>query len=161
MRKALLGEIDIALRYGNLFRRRLKIQQRHADVGINLPLQIIEPVARLLQLRIRFEHLAVNIPAGEQRDCYRAANIKDAMVGSEVLAGVTVVTADGTALSLQRGQGGLDAVERNAEGEEHHWKILGASRGEGGILGEGIRQALLRDSTYLPALTAARGLCPA
>ena len=29
------------------------------------------------------------------------------------------------------------------------------SRGEGGILGEGIRQALLRDPTYKPALAAA------
>ena len=77
------------------------------------------------------------------------------------LAGVTVATADGTSLSLQRGQGGLDAVERTADGDERGWKILGASRGEGGILGEGIRQALLRDPTYLPALEAARGLCPA
>ncbi|HTU98299.1 MAG TPA: glucose-6-phosphate dehydrogenase assembly protein OpcA [Solirubrobacteraceae bacterium] len=77
------------------------------------------------------------------------------------LAGVTVVTGDGTALSLQRGEGGLDAVERDSDGEERGWKILGASRGEGGILGEGIRQALLRDSTYLPALKAAHGLCPA
>jgi glucose-6-phosphate dehydrogenase assembly protein OpcA len=77
------------------------------------------------------------------------------------LAGVTVVTADGTALSLQRGQGGLDAVERGSDGDERHWKILGASRGEGGILGEGIRQALLRDATYLPALKVAQGLCPA
>jgi glucose-6-phosphate dehydrogenase assembly protein OpcA len=77
------------------------------------------------------------------------------------LAGVTVTTADGTSLSLQRGQGGLDAIERDAEGNERGWKILGASRGEGGILGEGIRQALLRDPTYLPALEAARGLCPA
>jgi glucose-6-phosphate dehydrogenase assembly protein OpcA len=75
------------------------------------------------------------------------------------LAGVTVATADGTSLSLQRGQGGLDAVERTPDGDERGWKILGASRGEGGILGEGIRQALLRDPTYLPAL--ARGLCPA
>jgi hypothetical protein len=33
--------------------------------------------------------------------------------------------------------------------------VLGASRGEAGILGEGIRQALLRDPTYGPALTAA------
>ena len=41
------------------------------------------------------------------------------------------------------------------------WKILGASRGEGGILGEGVRQALLRDPTYGPALDAARELCPA
>jgi glucose-6-phosphate dehydrogenase assembly protein OpcA len=77
------------------------------------------------------------------------------------LAGVTVTTADGTSLSLQRGQGGLDACERDADGDELHWKILGASRGEGGILGEGIRQALLRDPTYLPALEAARGLCTA
>ncbi len=77
------------------------------------------------------------------------------------LAGVTVSTADGTALSLQRGEGGLDATERDADGGERHWKIMGASRGEGGILGEGIRQALLRDPTYLPALKAARGLCPA
>jgi hypothetical protein len=30
--------------------------------------------------------------------------------------------------------------------------VLGASRGEGGILGEGIRQALLRDPAYRRAL---------
>ena len=35
--------------------------------------------------------------------------------------------------------------------------MLGASRGEGGILGEGIRQALLRDPTYRRALDCARG----
>jgi hypothetical protein len=34
----------------------------------------------------------------------------------------------------------------------------GASRGESGILGEGIRQTLLRDPTYLPALAGAREL---
>jgi hypothetical protein len=77
------------------------------------------------------------------------------------LAGVTVATADGTELSLQRGLGGLDAGLRDADGTERQWKILGASRGEGGILGEGIRQALLRDPTYLPALHAARALCAA
>ena len=77
------------------------------------------------------------------------------------LAGVTVACADGTTLSLQRGEGGLDAHERDSEGAEHAWKILGASRGEGGILGEGIRQALLRDPTYLPSLEAARELSPA
>ncbi len=36
--------------------------------------------------------------------------------------------------------------------------IIGASRGEAGILGEGIRQALLRDNSYGPALKAARAL---
>ena len=38
--------------------------------------------------------------------------------------------------------------------------LLGASRGEGGILGEGIRAALLRDPTYAPALRAAQAMLP-
>jgi glucose-6-phosphate dehydrogenase assembly protein OpcA len=77
------------------------------------------------------------------------------------LAGVTVDCANGVSLSLQRGAGGLDATERRSDGSERRWKILGASRGEGGILGEGVRQALLRDHTYLPALDAAKELAPA
>jgi hypothetical protein len=76
------------------------------------------------------------------------------------LVGVMVTCTEGTSLALQRGFGGLDAAERTRDGQERHWKILGASRGEGGILGEGIRQALLRDPTYMPALNAARELCP-
>jgi hypothetical protein len=38
--------------------------------------------------------------------------------------------------------------------------VLGASRGEGGILGEGVRQALLRDATYRPAIAYARRFQP-
>jgi hypothetical protein len=38
--------------------------------------------------------------------------------------------------------------------------VLGASRGEAGILGEGIRQALLREPTYQPALAAADAMAP-
>jgi glucose-6-phosphate dehydrogenase assembly protein OpcA len=75
------------------------------------------------------------------------------------LAGVTVACAPELSLSLDRGHGGLDATERRGDGEVHQWKILGASRGEGGILGDGIRQALLREPTYWPALNAARELC--
>ena len=75
------------------------------------------------------------------------------------LVGVTVTCEAGNSLSLQRGHGGLDARETGPDGERE-WKILGASRGEGGILGEGVRQALLRDPTYLPALSAAREMCP-
>jgi hypothetical protein len=73
------------------------------------------------------------------------------------LAGVTVSWGDGCALSLDRGRGGLTARQRGG-GEDREWRVLGASRGEGGILGEGVRQALLRDPTYGPALDAARGL---
>lgn len=76
------------------------------------------------------------------------------------LGGVTISCQNGPELSLQRGHGGLDARELTSDGEERAWKILGASRGEGGILGEGVRQALLRDPTYHPALHAAQQLCP-
>jgi len=46
----------------------------------------------------------------------------------------------------------------HTRGIEREWTVLGASRGEAGILGEGIRQALLRDPTYKPALSAARAM---
>ena len=78
--------------------------------------------------------------------------------GVRGLAGVTVETADGMALSLERGKGGLAAWRRFPDGSERRWTVLGASRGEPGILGEGIRQALLREPTYGPALAAARVL---
>ena len=72
------------------------------------------------------------------------------------LAGMTIQTAGGGELSLDRGAGGLHARRRSPSGGEHEWTVLGASRGEAGILGEGIRQALLRDATYEPALDTAR-----
>ena len=55
----------------------------------------------------------------------------------------------------RRGSGGLAGDAQAPGGKERAWVVLGASRGEAGILGEGIRQALLRDPTYGPALTAA------
>jgi glucose-6-phosphate dehydrogenase assembly protein OpcA len=64
-------------------------------------------------------------------------------------------------ISLARAPGGLHATESYDDGSSRSWQILGASRGEGGILGEGVRQALLRDVTYGPALRAADELCPA
>jgi glucose-6-phosphate dehydrogenase assembly protein OpcA len=74
------------------------------------------------------------------------------------LAGVTIETASGEAVALDRSPGGLQAVRRGRDGSEQRWTVLGASRGEGGILGEGVRQALLRDPTYRPALACARVL---
>ena len=76
------------------------------------------------------------------------------------LAGLTLETASGRHLELDRGPGGLRARYRNRKGDQREWTVLGASRGEAGILGEGIRQALLRDSTYGPALAAANALAP-
>ena len=72
------------------------------------------------------------------------------------LSGVQIETASGTNLTLDRGPGGLQAKRVTRDGKESTWVVLGASRGESGILGEGIRQALLRDPTYRPALECAR-----
>ena len=59
-------------------------------------------------------------------------------------------------MSLDRSPGGLRAARRSRDGQEQSWTVLGASRGESGILGEGVRQALLRDPTYQPALRCAQ-----
>jgi len=74
------------------------------------------------------------------------------------LSGITVETASGMTISLERGTGGLTAHRRTRDGTESSWTVLGASRGEAGILGEGIRQALLRDPTYGPALECAEAM---
>ena len=74
------------------------------------------------------------------------------------LAGIEIGMASGAALSLERGTGGLTARRRGRDGTERSWTVLGASRGEPGILGEGLRQALVRDATYSEALSAARQL---
>jgi len=79
------------------------------------------------------------------------------------LAGVETRSDLGTLLALERGEGGLTARRRepSRHGEdsfEHVWTVLGASRGEPGILGEGIRHALMVDPTFKPALAAARKL---
>jgi glucose-6-phosphate dehydrogenase assembly protein OpcA len=74
------------------------------------------------------------------------------------IAGVTVTGEAGFSLSLDRGPGGLTAREQRAGARPQQWRMFGTSRGEGGILGDGVRQALLRDETYGPALQAARSL---
>jgi hypothetical protein len=76
------------------------------------------------------------------------------------LAGLTLTSASGLSLQLDRGPGGLHARRHGGDGREREWTLLGASRGEAGILGEGIRQALLRDPTYGPALRAAQEMLP-
>jgi hypothetical protein len=74
------------------------------------------------------------------------------------LEGLHVRTGSDLCLGLRRGRGGLRASWRDGEGVEREWTVPGASRGEPGVLGEGIRQALLRDPTYVPALDAARAM---
>jgi glucose-6-phosphate dehydrogenase assembly protein OpcA len=79
-------------------------------------------------------------------------------MSSPGLAGVTIELASGAAVALDRAPGGLRAMRRDRDGTERTWTVMGASRGEGGILGEGVRQALLRDPTYRPALQSAEAM---
>jgi glucose-6-phosphate dehydrogenase assembly protein OpcA len=74
------------------------------------------------------------------------------------LAGVEIGTSSGMSIALDRGPGGLAARRRDRKGNEQSWTVLGASRGEGGILGEGIRQALLRDPAYRRALECGQAM---
>jgi len=71
------------------------------------------------------------------------------------LAGIEIGTASGMRIALDRGPGGLTAYREDRKGRSSKWTVLGASRGESGILGEGIRQALLRDPAYARALERA------
>ncbi len=74
------------------------------------------------------------------------------------LAGLTLGMRDGGLISLDRGPGGLRATRREADGTEREWRLLGASRGEGGILGEGIRLSLVGDAIYGEALVYTSGM---
>ncbi|MGI8622235.1 MAG: glucose-6-phosphate dehydrogenase assembly protein OpcA [Solirubrobacteraceae bacterium] len=66
------------------------------------------------------------------------------------LAGVTIESASGASVALDRAPGGLCELRRARDGGCRQFTVMGASRGEG------VRQALLRDRTYRPALGAAR-----
>jgi glucose-6-phosphate dehydrogenase assembly protein OpcA len=85
-----------------------------------------------------------------------AIHLEPAAQNPPGLAGVTIETAFGETVSLDRSPGGLRSARRLRDGRELGWTVLGASRGEAGILGEGVRQALLRDPTYAPALRCAQ-----
>jgi glucose-6-phosphate dehydrogenase assembly protein OpcA len=84
--------------------------------------------------------------------------IPDARQDVPGLAGIEIATASGMRIGLDRGPGGLAARRTDRTGAESTWTVLGASRGEAGILGEGIRQALLRDPAYRRALDCAQAM---
>jgi hypothetical protein len=90
-----------------------------------------------------------------RRQDVRIELVPDPTMSVPGLAGIEIGTASGVRLSLDRGPGGLSARRSDRKGRESSWTVLGASRGEGGILGEGIRQALLREPTYRRALDQA------
>jgi glucose-6-phosphate dehydrogenase assembly protein OpcA len=161
-RERLAASFDLAQRLAGL-RRIAGIEVRHRESSSASALLLAGWLASRLEWQrspLRAESDGRLEGAARRSDGAVLVDLRPSDQEAPGLAGVTVSCADGTSLSLQRGLGGLDAEEQTRDGDRR-WKILGASRGEGGILGEGVRQALLRDPTYGPALDAARELCPA
>ncbi len=161
-RERLAATFDLPERLAAL-REITEVEVRHQETSRASALLL----AGWLSSRLGWQHSRLQVADGRAAGQVRNGG-GDVVVALEIaeqeppgLAGVTVTCADGVSLSLQRAAGGLDAHVRRRNGRERDWKILGASRGEGGILGEGVRQALLRDPTYLPALDAAKELAPA
>lgn len=80
-------------------------------------------------------------------------------VGVQGLAGATVASRDGSRFALDRNPGGLRA--RRIDGDvERQWTVLGASRGEAGVLATALRRTLVPDDGYRGALVTARRLIP-
>jgi glucose-6-phosphate dehydrogenase assembly protein OpcA len=160
-RERLAASFDLAARRASL-RELRTVEIRHRDTSTASALLL----AGWLGSRLGWSESPLSVGSGgaDHEGTVRreggevAIRLLQANQEAPGLNGVTVASAE-TTLSLQRGLGGLDAVEE-MRGARHEFKILGASRGEGGILGEGIRQALLREPTYGPALDAAAELCP-
>lgn len=74
------------------------------------------------------------------------------------LSGVTIETSGGLSISLDRGTGGLTARRSTSDEDTSEWSVIGASRGEDGILAHGVTNAMLPDPLFKPALEAARRL---
>lgn len=80
-------------------------------------------------------------------------------VGVQGLAGATVSSRDGSRFALDRNPGGLRA--RRTDGDvERGWTVIGASRGESGVLATALRRTLVPDDGYRGALASARSLIP-
>jgi hypothetical protein len=77
------------------------------------------------------------------------------------VGGLTVSSDGGFSLSLDEAAGGVRVRELSSGGGEAAWQALESPPGERGTLAEAVRQAMLRDPTYRPALDAARALCEA
>jgi len=162
-RERLAASFHLGSRRGQL-ERMLSVEIRHRDGSTASALLL----AGWLASRLGWERAPLTIGRSEidMEGAQRrpggqvAVTLRRSAQEAPGLAGVTVSCEHGTALSLQRSLGGLDATEDLVGGHHKEWKILGASRGEAGILGEGIRQALLREPAYGPSLHAAREMCP-
>ena len=66
-REVFVGELDVFTGNRDLLSRRLQVEQRCADVVVNLPAEIVPLGATLLERRLRFRLRALDASAGEHR----------------------------------------------------------------------------------------------
>lgn len=71
------------------------------------------------------------------------------------LQGVSVTDGSGAVLALDRARGGLRSSLSRPGEEARRWTVLGASRGEDGLVAAALRRSLLSDEGYDAALRAA------
>lgn len=95
---------------------------------------------------------------GRQRGRRQHVDVRlEAVEGSGMarLNEIIVETASGPSVAFERVSAGLSALQRLSPISTATWTALAAPRDEQALLGESIRQALLPDVAYLPALSAA------
>jgi glucose-6-phosphate dehydrogenase assembly protein OpcA len=114
-----------------------------------------------LASRLGWRASSLTVDDGRRRGRLRARRGEVAVrldavdLGAPGLGGVTIEAASGESVSLDRAPGGLRSARRARDGSLQEWTVLGASRGEAGILADGVRHALLHDQIYQPSLQAA------
>ena len=100
-------------------------------------------------------HGMIGAPSG---DGEVAITIDPVAESGQGVAGVAASYGEGFSLSLDLVRGGVRVRERSSRAGQAVWMALEATPAEGEILGEAVRQAMLRDLTYGPALDAAQQL---
>jgi glucose-6-phosphate dehydrogenase assembly protein OpcA len=139
-----------------------RLQVRHHSVSVGSALLF----AGWLTSRLGWEPVSLEVASnGTRSGSLRSregsaisVELEPAQQLARGIGGITLTGAAGFSLSLDRAPGGMEARELRAGTRPARWRLLGAGRGEGGILGEAMRRALTRDRIYGPAVSAARSL---
>src|SRR6202040_645192 len=72
----LLRQINVAACHVDLVRRRLQVQQRGANVGVDLRSQIVQALATLLKSCIGLQNVAVNAASLKNRNRQRSTHVE-------------------------------------------------------------------------------------
>lgn len=100
-------------------------------------------------------HGVIGAPSGDREV---EINIDPVAETGQAVASVTASAGEGFSLSLDFVGGGVRVRERLSRAGQAVFLAPEATHAEGEILGEAVRQAMLRDPTYGPALDAAQQL---